>query len=297
MKAMILAAGFGTRLHPLSNKRPKPLMPVANRPVILRNMEYLREHGVEEIVVNVHHHAGQVLDFLARHSLPGVRVDVRVEAEILGTGGGIRNTADFWGSDPFIVLNGDVLTDLDITRAFEQHLEKRPAATLVLHDQPPYNKIKVRGDRIADIPREYGSDGLAFTGIHIMQPEILSHIPDGFSDIVDCYRKLITAGEMIGSFVSREHSWRDIGNLPEYVRANKELATTPFIMGKGSEWDPSARWIDWAVIGEDCRIEKSCEITRSVLWDGVCVKAGVKVTDCVVTGGAVVERDCSGAVI
>jgi NDP-sugar pyrophosphorylase family protein len=297
MKAMILAAGFGTRLRPLSNRMPKPLMPVANRPVLLRNMTYLREHGVEEIIVNAHHHAGQVLDFLVRNPLPGVKVDVRVEAEILGTGGGIRNTADFWGSDPFIVLNGDILTDLNLARALDRHLEKRPPATLVLHDQPPYNKIKVRGDRITDIPREYGSEGLAFTGIHIMEPEILSYIPVGFSDIVDCYRKLIAAGEMIGSFVSSGHSWRDIGNLPEYVRANRELAHGPFIMGPGSEWDPSARWLDWAVIGENCRIEKMSEITRTILWDGVRVKAGVRVTDCVVTSRTVVEKDCSGAVI
>jgi NDP-sugar pyrophosphorylase family protein len=157
-------------------------------------MEYLRKHGVEEIVVNAHHHAGQMVDFLTRHALPGVKLEVRLEAEILGTGGGIRNTADFWGRDPFIVLNSDILTDLDITGAFEQHLEKRPPATLVLHDQPPYNKIEVCDDRITDIPKEYGAGGLAFTGIHIMEPETLSHIPEGYSDIVDCYRKLITAG-------------------------------------------------------------------------------------------------------
>jgi len=294
---MILAAGFGTRLRPLSNKRPKPLMPVANKPVILRNMEYLRAHGVREIIVNAHHHAEQVLEFLAGEPLPGVKVEVRVEAEILGTGGGIRNTSDFWGHDPFIVLNGDILTDLDLAGAYEQHLEKRPLATLILHDQPPYNKIVVRGDRITEIPKEYRSAGLAFTGIHIMEPEILSYVPEGFSDIVDCYRRLLTAGERIGSHVSRGHNWIDIGSIPEYIRANKDLSQSPFIKGPGTEQDPSARWSDWAVIGEDCRIGENSQICRSILWDGVRIGAGVKVTDCVVTTGAVLEEDCTGMVI
>jgi NDP-sugar pyrophosphorylase family protein len=297
MKAMILAAGFGTRLRPLSDRRPKPLMPVANRPVILRNMEYLRAHGVMEIVVNTHHHAAQLTDFLRLHHPPGMRVDVRVEPQILGTGGGIRNTADFWGKDPFIVINGDVLTDLDITKAYDHHLRTRPLATLILHDQPPYNKIRVDEGRVLDIPKSYGKDGLAFTGIHIMDPEILNYIPEGFSDIVDCYRNLIGSGKDIGCFVSRGHHWCDIGNLPDYFRANRDLAYGPFTLGPASVMHPAAKWKDWAVVGEKCRIEEGAEISRSILWEEVCVSAGVKVKDCVVTSGCIVEKDCSGAVL
>jgi NDP-sugar pyrophosphorylase family protein len=297
MKAMILAAGFGTRLRPLSEKRPKPLVPVANRPVILRNMEYLRAHGVGEIVVNTHHHAPQLTEFLSLHRPPGMRVEVRVEPEILGTGGGIRNTADFWGKDPFVVINGDILTDIDITEAYREHLRTRPPATLILHDQPAYNKIRVEGGRITEIPKAYGKEGLAFTGIHIMEPEILVHIPEGFSDIVDCYRALIGSGTEIGSFVSRRHYWRDIGNLPDYFEANRELARGPFTLGAGSEMHPSAGWKDWAVIGENCRLGEEVEISRSILWEGVSVRAGVKVTDCVVTSGCTVEQDCSNAIL
>lgn len=272
-------------------------MPVANRPVILRNMEYLHAHGFGEIVVNTHHHADQLTGFLRSHPLPGVRVDLRVEPKILGTGGGIRNTADFWSRDPFVVMNGDVLTDLDLTRALAHHLRTRPMATLILHDQPPYNKIRVEGGRIVDIPRDYGKEGFAFTGIHILEPGVLDHIPEGFSDIVDCYRDLIGSGLEIGCFVSRGHYWRDIGSLADYFRANRELAQAPFVLGEGSDMHPSARWKDWAVVGERCRIEQGAEIAGSILWDEVRVRAGVRLKDCVVTSGCVVDRDCTGAVL
>lgn len=283
MKAMILAAGLGTRLRPLSDIKPKALMPVANRPVLERNIEYLTRHGVTEIVVNVHHHPEQMLSFLSRGSFQA-RIETRVEPEILGTGGGIRNTAGFWDRESFVVMNGDILTDIDLTRAYEQHRKTRPLATLILHDHEPFNKIRIDGfGRITDIPRAYGPEGLAFTGIHILEPEILSHIPEGFSDIVDCYRRLMDAGKTILSCVSRDHAWHDIGGLPDYVRANHELAPAPFTIGPGCDIHPSARLRDWAVIGENCRLEEGVEISRSVLWDGVKVREGVRVADSVVT--------------
>jgi mannose-1-phosphate guanylyltransferase len=283
MKAMILAAGLGTRLRPLSDLKPKALMPVANRPVLERNIEYLIRHGVTEIVVNVHHHPEQLLSFLKSGSFQA-RIETRVEPEILGTGGGIRNTIGFWDREPLVVMNGDILTDIDLIRVYEQHEKTRPLATLILHDHEPFNKIRIDGSgRITDIPRAYGPEGLAFTGIHILDPEILSHIPEGFSDIVDCYRRLMDAGKTILSYVSQGHSWHDIGSLPDYVRANRELAPEAFTIGPGCEIHPSVRLMDWAVVGANCRVERGVEISRSILWDGLKVGEGLKVADSVVT--------------
>jgi mannose-1-phosphate guanylyltransferase len=288
MKAMILAAGFGTRLRPLSDGRPKVLMPVANRPVIARVIEYLKGHGVTQIIVNAHHHREQVTQYLQARPF-GLKIHVRVEPEILGTGGGIRNTADFWDREPFVVINGDILTDIDLTGAYEAHRKFRPLATMVLHDRPPFNKIRTdAAGNIMDIPREYGPEGLAFTGIHILEPDILSLIPGGFSDIVDVYRVLMDAGETVRSHVSRGHHWYDIGSLPDYVRANRELAPQPFTVGPGCDIHPSVKLTDWAVIGEDCRLEEGAEIARAILWKGVLVGRGVRVADSVVTR----ERIC-----
>lgn len=288
MKAMILAAGLGTRLRPLSDLRPKALMPVANRPVLERNIQYLIRQGVTEIVVNIHHHPEQILSFLENGHFEA-RVETRVEPEILGTGGGIRNTAGFWDRDPFVVMNGDILTDIDLTRAYEQHRKTRPPATLILHNHPPFNKIRIDGaGRITDIPRVYAERGLAFTGIHILEPEILDHIPEGFSDIVECYRLLMNAGKTIRSCVSRSHVWHDIGSLPDYLRANRGLAPEPFTLGPGCEIHPSVKLSEWAVVGANCRLERGCEISKSVLWDGVRIPERAKVADSVVTP----ERIC-----
>jgi len=299
MKAMILAAGFGTRLRPLTERVPKPLMPVANRPVLLRNLEYLRSHGVGQVVVNAHHHADQLVDFVRSNPLPGMRVEVRVEPQILGTGGGVANTADFWSAEPFFVMNGDILTDIDLTKGLEHHRRGGHPATLILHDRPPYNKIKLDpGGCVAEIPSEYDGNGWAFTGIHILEPEILSYLPKGvFSDIVDCYRRLIHSGRAIGAYLSTGHQWRDIGTVSEYLQANREFSPAPFAVDWGCEIDLSVTWKDWAVVGAGSRVERDAEISRSVLWPGVIVRAGVKVRDSVLTSGRVLESDLVSSVV
>jgi mannose-1-phosphate guanylyltransferase len=283
MKAMILAAGFGTRLRPLSGERPKVLMPVANTPVMARVIEYLKGHGVTGIIVNAHHHQQQVVQYLQTASF-GLNLQVRVESRILGTGGGIRNTADFWDREPFVVINGDILTDIDLTGAYEAHRKSRPIATMVLHDQPPFNKIRLdAAGNVMDIPREYDQEGFAFTGIHILEPDIFSCIPDGFSDIVDVYRDLMDAGRTVRSHISTGHYWYDVGSLPDYMRANRDLVPQPFTVGPGCEIHPSVKLTDWAVIGDGCRLEEGVELARAILWEGVVVGRGVRVADSVVT--------------
>ena len=190
MKAMILAAGLGTRLRPLTLKRPKALLPVANRPLIERTIEYLKAQGISKIVVNAHHCHRQIVEHLTNDSAFGIGIDVRVEPEILGTGGGIKNMADFWDSEAFIVINGDILTDIDLSEAYEIHQRKRALVTLILHDYGPFNKIRVDSALdIRDIPHEtpLGKPGrLAFTGMQIIKPALLTYIPNGvFSNIID----------------------------------------------------------------------------------------------------------------
>jgi NDP-sugar pyrophosphorylase family protein len=105
MKAMILAAGEGRRLGPLTNVQPKVLMPVVNRPIIERIIEFLKIHGVREVIVNAHHHYQKILDYTKQGNPSAIKMEIRIEKEILGTGGGIKNTQDFWDKDPFPVIN------------------------------------------------------------------------------------------------------------------------------------------------------------------------------------------------
>jgi NDP-sugar pyrophosphorylase family protein len=299
MKAMILAAGLGTRLRPLTAVRPKALAPVANQPVIDILITYLKSNAISEIIVNVHSHFQQIVDHLRGDRQDGLKIEVRVEDDILGTGGGIKNTADFWGSDPFVVINGDIITDIDLRQAFESHLKNKPLATLILHDQIPYNQIKIDDqNNLIDIGNQNQTGRLAFTGIHIIQPELLDHIPEvGFSSIIDCYRKLITAGKPIKSYIVCGHYWRDIGTVTSYKMANKEaLRNTPFYIAPKCRIHSSVKFNDWAVVGGQATLNEGVEITRSILWEGVRVDKGVKITDSIVFSGRQVTKNLNARI-
>ncbi len=294
MKAMILAAGLGTRLKPLTSKKPKPLVPICNKPIIDILIEYLRKHGIKELIVNAHHHYRQVIEHLDRGRPFGMDIEVKVEPEILGTGGGIKNTEDFWDSAPFVVINSDILTNIDLSTACEEHRRNRNLVTLILHNYEEFNQILIDDHRnIVDISTDISPNRLAFTGIHIIEPEVLAHIPKGkSSNIIDCYRKLIKSGAPVRAYPSHGHSWRDIGTISSYKLANREsLEDNLFLQGKNCRIHSSARMEDWAVIDANVRLEEKVEIRRSILWNGVTVKKGVRITDSIVTSSKEVDQD------
>lgn len=299
MKSMILAAGFGTRLRPLTDKRPKALMPVANKPMIAWSIDYLRNYGCADIIINAHHHHEQVVDYVRQHPAHGLRIETRVEPEILGTGGGIKNVEYFWDREPFVVMNVDILTDIDLQAALRDHRSAGALVTLVLHDCEPYNQIEVNKNlNITHIGKTASAGRLAFTGIHIIDPEVLSFIPAGaFSDIIDCYRNLIRDGKPVNAYVSRNHYWRDIGSVTSYMEANRDFAAKPFLIGSACRIHPSVRLEDWAVIGDGCRIDEGAIVRRSVLWEQVDIKHGIGVTDSIISSGTVVRRDLAGEIL
>lgn len=220
MKALILAAGFGTRLLPFTQNRPKPLFTIANRPVLDIIIHDLQNAGCKEIIINTHHLHQKIESFISdqKYSLP---VRIRHEAKILGTGGAIKNTEDFWDTSPFIVINSDIFTDINIKAVYEFHLRHNHPATLVLHDYPEFNNVSVSGDGFitgfhnkAEIPE---SKLLAFTGIQVLDPKILDFIPAGvFFSSIDLFRNLILTGLKVKSFISKNHFWRDIGTPQTY---------------------------------------------------------------------------------
>ncbi len=300
MKAMILAAGLGTRLQPLTLKTPKPLLPVANRPVIDRSLEYLKHFGVTHVIVNAHHLHEMVISYFGDGSQSDPKVQVRVEPVILGTGGGIKNSEDFFDETPFLVMNGDILTDIDLASAMEAHQKEGNLATMILHDHPPFNQVSMdpRGC-ITQISSQIVPGALAFTGIHIMEKEVLSYIPPGrFSCILDCYRKLMGDGKPIRGYVSKGHYWRDMGTVENYLLANREnLGEPPFLTGNNCHIAEGVRLKDWAVIGSGTVIEADAGIARSVLWDDVRVKKGVQILDSIITSGKEVSHDIRSGIL
>jgi aminoglycoside/choline kinase family phosphotransferase len=247
MKAMILAAGLGTRLLPLTEKRPKPLFPILDRPLLDILIQWLQDAGCEAVIINTHH-LGHMIDEFLEAQAYDIPVLTRHESTILGTGGGIKNVEDFWDDDPFIVVNGDILTNIDPGAAYRFHLKHRPAATLVLHDYPQFNHVWVDpSDHIKgfghtqpcpplsreDIkePSQYDTEQgtgaefrkLAFTGIHVMEPESLRFIPPSvFSSIIDAYCAMIQSGLALKGLPADRHFWHDIGSMGGYRKATRD---------------------------------------------------------------------------
>jgi NDP-sugar pyrophosphorylase family protein len=244
MKAMILAAGLGTRLRPLTNDRPKALVEVAGRTLLEIAISRVRVFGVREVVVNAHHHAGMIVDFLKAHDNFGMRIVVSREEELLDTGGGLKKAASFFidsngsSQEPFILHNVDVISTIDLGRMTSFHIEKAALATLAVQDRETsrYLLFDEQGELCG---RRAGRDGqdqvvrpaeqlapLAFSGIHVISPEIFAKMKEeGAFSIIDAYLRLAALGEKVAAFRADEFYWRDLGRPVSIVEAARDLTS------------------------------------------------------------------------
>jgi NDP-sugar pyrophosphorylase family protein len=224
MKALILSAGFATRLRPHTNHTPKALFPIAGQPLIDIIINRLIHAGNTGIIINVHHLHDQITHFVTGRHYP-VKVVTRYEKTILGTGGAIKNISDFLDDQPFIVINSDILTDIDLKKVYKFHQRHDHPATLVMHDYPIFNKVRVdQNDEIVEFLNLKNNPGIsncmAFTGIQILDPSVLAFIPDNpFVSSIDVYRKMLKTGQKIKAYISTNHYWRDIGTPESYFEA------------------------------------------------------------------------------
>ena len=236
MKALILAAGLGTRLRPYTENTPKPLFTLAGRPLLDIIISRLIDADCEAIVINTHHLPRRINSFLAEknYSIP---VFTRHESVILGTGGAVKNVADFWNDNPFMVINSDIFTDINLRKVYEFHLNHSHPATLVLHDDPVFNTVTVdpngfvqsfdgasHPDTTFDSPfhgsasfKTENAEKLTFTGIQVLDSEVLEMIPDNvFSSIIDIYKNILAQKKKIPAFISKDSYWKDLGTPDRY---------------------------------------------------------------------------------
>ncbi|MDY6903115.1 MAG: sugar phosphate nucleotidyltransferase [Thermodesulfobacteriota bacterium] len=227
-KALILAAGLGTRLLPYTRHTPKPLFTINNRPLLGIIIDRLIDAGCGHIVINTHHLAHKIETFVATQKY-GIPIQTRHEPDILGTGGAIRNMADIVTDRPFLVINSDIFTDIDLAGVFAFHAGHDNPATLVLHDYAVFNTVAVdKNNCITGFARGHetettgpaGTRELAFTGIHVMSPEVLNWTGNthGYLDIITVYRKMIKAGVCLRAYVVNNHQWHDIGTPASYTQ-------------------------------------------------------------------------------
>ncbi|MGD0096893.1 MAG: nucleotidyltransferase family protein [Terracidiphilus sp.] len=240
MKAMILAAGLGTRLRPLTNDRPKALVEIAGRTLLEITLTRLRTFGVSEAIVNAHHCAEMIVEYLKAHDDFGLKIEVSREEDLLDTGGGLKKAAYFFegSQDPFILHNVDVLSTIDLGRMIRIHTQQAALATLAVQDRltSRYLLFDESGQLCG---RRVGVDGqpelvrptkevtsLAFSGIHVISPQIFAKMnEEGAFSIVDAYLHLAAEGEKIAAFRADNYYWRDLGRPESIAQATSDLAS------------------------------------------------------------------------
>ena len=240
MKAMVLAAGLGTRLRPLTNDRPKALVDVGGKTLLELTLTKLRSFGIHDVIINVHHFADMVLDYLRAHKNFGMRIAISREDVLLDTGGGLKKAAWFFLEDhseePFFLHNVDVHSTIDLARMVEFHRTQQALVTLAVQDRST-SRYLLFDSQMQLCGRRAGSDGkpelvraasqfqaLAFSGIHVISPHLLPMLnEDGAFSIITSYLRLSGAGESIQAFRADEYSWRDMGTPENIARATEEL--------------------------------------------------------------------------
>jgi NDP-sugar pyrophosphorylase family protein len=243
MRAMVLAAGLGTRLRPLTNDRPKALVEIGGRTLLELTLKRLASFGVREVIINVHHFADLVVQYLKANNNFGLQVEISREELLLDTGGGLKKAAWFFLQDsnrldePFILHNVDVVSTIDFYRLLTFHNENRALATLAVQERESsrYLLFDEQGELCG---RQIGRDlepelvrstpnlqALAFSGIHMISPRLLTNMTEeGVFSIIATYLRLAGQGEKILAFPANEYYWRDLGKLDDLRQAEQELA-------------------------------------------------------------------------
>ena len=243
MKAMILAAGLATRLRPLTDDRPKALVEVGGRTLLEIAITRLRSFGVRQAIINVHHFADMVVDYLKANDDFGMHIEVSREEVLLDTGGGLKKTAHFFlenaASDkPFILHNVDVISTIDLGLMAQFHSEHKALATLAVQERQTSrhllfdNKLQLCGRRAGSnqaadqVQPAPDPQALAFSGIHIISPRIFSLITEeGAFSIIDSYLRLAVQGEKILAFRADKYYWRDLGRPENVAQAERDLSS------------------------------------------------------------------------
>ncbi|EEG77511.1 sugar phosphate nucleotidyltransferase [Dethiobacter alkaliphilus] len=321
IKAMILAAGLGTRLRPLTNSVSKPMVEMANRPCMEHAVRLLAKYGVKDIVVNLHYMPEIIQEHFGDGSAFGVNITYSYEKELMGTAGGFKRVQKFFGDEPALIISGDALTDVNLEQLYKFHKENEAIATLALKqvaDPTQYGVVVREGNKIVQFQEkpklEEAISNLANTGIYLFDPRIFDHIPaDTFYDFgKQVFPELLEKGEKMCGYVMKEY-WCDVGDLTMYREAHYDMLTGvvrvelpgkelpgniwfgdrvsvhpdvkivgPVLLGNNCTIKEGARIYGPVVLGDNTVVEKDAVIKRSILWDNVLVQNNADLADTIV---------------
>jgi len=334
MKAMIMAAGLGTRLRPLTEVIAKPSAPVANRPIMEHVVRLLCRHGITDVSCNLHYHPEAIIQHFGAGESLGVTMRFIVEDELSGTAGGVGRFRDHLSEDTFVIMSADAMTDADLSSLLAAHRASGGIASIAVKsvDDPSRYGVVVHDDdgRITGFQekpsREEARSNLCNCGIYVFEPEIFRYIPpDAFVDFGHDVFPALLADDAPFHIWRCESYWNDVGDLNVYREANADalsrkvvcdlpgverdagvrlgagsdprpgaVLNAPLVAGEACTIESDARLLGPVVLGDGCRIGVGALVDRAVLWDAVTVGKGARAAGCVLGRGVVLE---DGAVV
>jgi mannose-1-phosphate guanylyltransferase len=295
-QAFVLGAGLGTRLRPLTDDLPKPLIPIFQKPLITFALDHLIDTGVERFVINTHKHPELFQNSFRDNAYGGHSTMLVHEPDLLETGGGIKNAERYLGNDPFVTYSGDILTDVNLQPLIDEHFRRGNDVTLALRDTGLGSDVALRDHRVVDLANRYGTKGnYDFANIAVWNPNIFQRIPSQRKiSFVPIVAEWIGQGGRIGGVVMNDGKWFNIGSRTEYLGVHRTILReqwTPHYV-QGREWparaaksaviDPSAQLHGCSVVGERCRIGGEALLEDTILWPDVQIASKSQLHGCIV---------------
>ncbi len=322
IKAMIMAAGVGSRLEPLTKSVPKPLVPIANKPVMDVLFENLADLGIKNVICNTYYLADQIIDRYKNNDL-GINFNYVKEETLSGTAGGVKKCQYFFDKDnSFVVLSADGLSNADLKHGIEVHKNSGAIATIGIK-QIPMEDVQHFGVVVTDKNGfitefqekptiEEAKSNFINTGIYIFDYKVFDYIPENtFYDFAKNVFPKLLAEHAINTFEVKEY-WSDIGTIAQYVQSMHDLFDgkcyfkhapivrqneNAYIVENSSKINDSVLFKGNSTIGKNCIIGENCEIENCIIWDNVEIANGVKLSNCVIASDCVIKTDLTSQIV
>jgi NDP-sugar pyrophosphorylase family protein len=295
-KAFVLGAGLGTRLRPLTETVPKPLIPIFQKPLITFALDHLIATGLTSFVINTHKLAEQFAEHFGSGSYAGYPVTLIHEPVLLETGGGIKNAEDLLGDEPFITYSGDILCDVNVQALIDEHFQRGNDVTLALRETGLGSSVALQDGRVVDIGNNYGVAGsYDFANIAIWNPDIFARLPPNKKiSFIPILVEWIGRNGKIGGAVLNDGKWFNVGSCGDYLRVHQTILSEkwrppfvrepnwPEVIDQTAEIAPSAQLLGCTVVGAKCRVDSEAVVEDTILWPGAQIASRSHLSRCIV---------------
>lgn len=306
-QAFVLGAGLGTRLRPLTEDLPKPLVPIFQKPLIAFAFDHLIEAGIGRFFVNTHHQPQRFAQIFPNATYRDRLIEFSHEPRLLETAGGIANIGESLGKEPLLVYNGDILTDLPLAPVIESHFAAGNVVTLALRsgDGPKHIAFDPSTGRVLDIRNQLGTgarEEFVFTGIYVVDRKFVDLLERGLKrSVIPAFLDLIRRSEKLGGVVINQGHWWDVGNRDAYLQLHRELPNLSFPSYPVDDphWrvsihntavvDPTAQLRGCSVVGAGCGVGAGAMLEDTILWPGSQIASRSDLRDCIVRSGKQAE--------